>query len=195
MTLDGLTLTESVGTIDGEMISQLREHRLEIHNQNELDLQSFSTEIQFPEPVVEAGYKAPVRIGVGFQPVRAEMTVMASKGGSVTRMRPPLPTNHYLLEIERIPARHSVVIALRTSLKPWLDHDVDYYSGIWEDVHTAPRVMWYLVGQFGFEYQGAILERRIFCPIAYDRDQRKFSIVEVRSDYGDWQPIRGVQFS
>lgn len=50
-------------------------------------------------------------------------------------------------------------------------------------------------GTFQFEYQGAMLKKRFFAPIDYDRDSRAFSIMEVREDFGKWQPLALTVFS
>lgn len=48
---------------------------------------------------------------------------------------------------------------------------------------------YYLAGRFQYEYHGASLSREVFAPILYDANKRTFSIVEVRDEYGDWQPL------
>jgi hypothetical protein len=53
----------------------------------------------------------------------------------------------------------------------------------------------YIDGTFQFEYQGAMLKRRFFVPIGYDKNARQFSILEVREDFGQWQPLALTLFS
>jgi hypothetical protein len=40
-----------------------------------------------------------------------------------------------------------------------------------------------------------MLKKRFFAPIAFDKDARALSIMEVREDFGDWQPLALTVFS
>jgi hypothetical protein len=40
-----------------------------------------------------------------------------------------------------------------------------------------------------------MLKKRFFAPIGFDREARQFSVLEVREDFGQWQPLELTVFS
>ncbi|WP_144985024.1 hypothetical protein [Gimesia aquarii] len=169
---------------------EFREHTLNITNSADTQLLMIDARVQVPEPIIErVGREIPVGINVGWQPIRQQMVATIKGGGTVTRNRPPLPINVYHLQIDRLPPSRSVEIGFTTSTKIYEEHDLSFDQGPFADTDEPPHLRNFIDGTFQFEYQGAMLKKRFFAPIAFDKNARAISIMEVREDFGEWKPL------
>jgi hypothetical protein len=123
------------------------------------------------------------------------MVGFAQGGGSISRGRPPLPTNAHRLQITRIPATYTVEISLITSMKPYREHEIDFDTGPFAVTNEPPNTRNFIDGKFQFEYRGAVLSRRFLAPIDANKEHRTMSVVEVREDVGNWKPVFLSMFS
>ena len=113
----------------------------------------------------------------------------------MTRTRPPLPTNVYQLQIERVPALQNVEIGFITSTKLHEEHEIPtrIESGVFGD---DPDYLWdYLDGTYQFQYRGAMVQKRFFVPIQMNFDKRTLHVLEVREDFGKWKPMKSTLWS
>lgn len=193
-TLAGRTIPEVPGTISLPDEVDAREHRLILQNIADVEIGMIDALVQLPEPVVQTlGVKAPPGIHVSWQPHRMEMMAVVSGSGTVTRNRPPLPTNVYRLQIDRIPPSHGIEVGFLTSMKPFKDHDISLDDGPFARKGDQSCIDYFVLGQFQFEYRGAIISRRIFSSIAMEN--RRFVASELREDFGDLKPRISSFFS
>lgn len=195
-TIKGRTLPEVPAQVTVQDCDEFREHSLRITNSADVQLLMIDARVQAPEPIIEScGREKPPGINVGWQPIRPQMVATIKGGGTVTRLRPPLPTNVYHLQIDRLPPSQCVEIGLTTSTKFHEEHDLSFDRGPFGGTDEPPFLRDFIDGTFQFEYLGAILKKRFFAPIAFDKDARAFSIMEVREDFGEWQPLELTVFS
>jgi hypothetical protein len=144
--------------------------------------------MQLPVPIVAAcGKERPPGVTVQFQPDRPE--IMVGGSGTVTRNRPPLPSTKFLLRIDRLPSKHAVEIAIYTSAKAQQERGLAFDSGLLAELMGGNYLLYFIEGQFQFEYRGATLTKKLFAPIRYEKDGRGTSVIEVREDKGDWKPV------
>lgn len=187
-TLNGFTLPDQPGTMKLQELKDLREHRLKVWNGSSTVITTIEARFQFPEPVVAVrGRDRPTGVEVEVRPDHPEMIVGGS--GTVTRNRPPLPSKAYKLGIDRLPPTRSVEIAVYTSLNAHDGFDLDLNSPLWSDLADGNFLLNYAQGSFQFEYRGAMLVKKMFAPIGYDKDTRVIRVIEMRSDQGKWKPI------
>jgi hypothetical protein len=194
-TLDGLTLREVPGaTITAADIASNREHRFCLENRSDVELMDLDAHVQFPEPLLSwRSVDCPAGIFVNWQPIRMELQALIKGGGSATRHGPPAPINVFRLQIDRVPSRRRVETALLSSLSEFqVQAILDSTPGGIED---AKQIKNFVNGHFSFQYRGATLRRRFFAPIFYDAGGRKFTVGDVLSDFGPWQPIAQSIFS
>ena len=195
-TIKGRTLTEVPSQVTVQDCADFREHTLRITNSADAQILMIDASVQLPEPIIESfRCDKPVGINVGWRPVRPQMVATIKGGGTVTRNRPPLPINVYQLQIDRLPPSHSVEIGFTTSTKINEEHDLSFDRGPFAGADELPYLRNYIDGTFQFEYQGAMLKKRFFAPISFDKDTHQFSILEVREDFGQWQPLALTVFS
>lgn len=196
ITIKGRTLSEVPSQVTVQDCDDFREHTLKITNSADAQLLMIDARVQVPEPIIESlGYDKPAGINVGWQPIRPQMVATIKGGGTVTRNRPPLPTMVYHLQIDRLPPSHGVAIGFTTSTKIHEEHDLSFDRGPFAGTDEPPYLRNYIDGTFQFEYRGAMLKKRFFVPIDFDKDARAFSIMEVREDFGRWQPLALTMFS
>jgi hypothetical protein len=195
-TIKGRTLPEVPSQVTAQDCADFREHTLKITNSADAQLLMIDARVQLPEPIIESfGRDIPVGINVGWEPIRPQMVATIKGGGTVTRNRPPLPINVYHLQIDRLPPSHSVEIGFTTSTKIYEEHDLSFDRGPYAGTDEPPYLRNYIDGTFQFEYRGAMLKKRFFAPISFDKDTRHVSILEVREDFGQWQPFALTVFS
>ena len=195
-TIKGRTLPEVPSQVTMPDCADFREHTLKVTNCSDAQLLMIDARVQVPEPIVNSfGRDKPVGINVVWQPIRPQMIASIEGGGTVTRNRAPLPTNVYRLQIDRLLPSQSVEIGFTTSTKIHEEHDLSFDQGPFAGTDEPPFVRNYIDGAFQFAYQGAILKKRFFAPIAFDKVARQFSIIEVREDTGQWQPFALTVFS
>ena len=196
ITIKGRTLPDVPSLVTAQDCDGFREHALKITNCADVQILMIDARVQLPEPIINSfGRDKPVGINVGWQPIRPQIVAMIKGGGTVTRSRPPLPTNVYQLQIDRLPSSQSIEIGFTTSTKIHEEHDLSLDRGPFAATDEPPNLRNYIDGTFQFEYQGATLKKRFFAPIDYDRDRREFSIMEVREDVGEWRPVALTMFS
>jgi hypothetical protein len=190
-TLPGLTLPDVPSTMTAEDCREAREHTVRIVNPSPVDMLNVVATVQVPEPIVRWQIiHAPPGAQVDLLPVRTSMVAFVDGGGTISRGRPPLPTNAHTLQITRIPSTHRVEISLITSIKPYREHDIDFNTGPFAATNEPPYIRDFIDGEFQFEYRGAVLGRRFFARIDVDKERRGMSVTEVREDFGDWKPVR-----
>lgn len=193
-TIKGRTLPDVPSQITVNDCQDAREHSLRIKNIAHAELLMVDARVQLPEPVIRsATFYKPVGIDARWEPVRPRMVVTGS--GTVTRNRPPLPTNLYQLQMDRLPPSHYVEIAFITSTKSHEKHDLSFDHGPFAGTDDPPYLRNFIDGSFQFEYHGAMLKKRFFAPIQYNKEKRQFSILEVREDPGEWRPVEVTLFS
>ena len=189
-TIKGRTLPEVPTTITAQDCEDTREHWLRIQNVAECEILMVDAHVQIPEPILQSvGHHKPPGVDVSWQPVRPRMVASIKGGGTVTRNRPPLPTNVYQLQIDRLPPSHYVEIGFITSMAVYEKHNLSFDRGMFAETNEPPHLRNFIDGSFQFEYQGAMLKQRFFAPIQEDKENRQFSIVEVREDFGEWIPL------
>ena len=195
-TVKGRTLLDVPSQVTMQDCDDFREHTLKVTNSSETQLLMIDARVQLPEPIVDNFDRdKPVGIIVAWEPIRPHMIATVEGGGTVTRNRPPLPTNVYRLQIDRLPPSQSVEIGFVTSTKIYEEHDLSFDQGPFAGTDEPPFLRNYIDGTFQFAFQGATLKKRFFAPIAFDKDARQFSIIEVREDSGQWQPLALTVFS
>ena len=196
LTIHGRTLPEAPSQITANDCVDAREHSLRIQNAADAAILMVDARVQVPEPIIQSfGRHRPTGVNVGWEPVRPQMVAMVKGSGTVTRNRPPFPTNVYQLQIDRLPPSHHVEIGFVTSTKTHEDHDLSFDRGPFAGTDEPPYLRNFIDGTYQFEYHGAMLKRRFFAPIQEDKDNRRLSILEVRDDFGDWQPLMLTLFS
>jgi hypothetical protein len=193
-TLHGLTVPNEPGEV--KLDPNLREHTLVIANAASTELLMIEAEVFVGEPILKSfGRYKPIGVNAGWEADLPQMVVSGTPGAGVSRSRGPLPTNHYHLQIDRLPPGQRVEIGFLTSRKPWDEHDFTFDSPLWEGMNDPPATAFYIDGKFQFEYHGARLTKKFFAPIEYDKEKRTQSLREVRDDYGPWRPVRGFFWS
>jgi hypothetical protein len=187
-TLAGFTLPDEPATISLKECKDLREHWIRVNNGSDKEILAIDVRIQLPEPIRGCqGRDKPPGTNVQFHPIRPAMMVMGT--GTVTRNRAPLPTKNVQLRIDRLPPHHPVEIAFHTSLESIEEHGFSMEAGPFAELANGPYLLDFIEGNFQFEYRGATITKRLFAPIAYDREKRTISVIEVREDKGDYQPV------
>ena len=187
-TLNGFTLPEVPGTINLKQCKDLREHRFRVDNNSATTILMIDALLQLPEPIVARwGRERPPGVAVEFQPKREDIVVSGT--GKVTRNRPPLPSNVFQLRVDRLPPTQVVEIAVYTSVKAHEDHDLTLDSGPFAELSKGDYLLHFIDGTFQFEYRGAMIVKKFFAPIRYDKDSRSTAVIEVREDKGDWKPV------
>lgn len=195
-TINGRTLPEVPSQVTVHDCTDFREHTLRITNSADAQILMIDARVQVPEPIIESSDpEKPVGINVGWQPIRPKMVAMVKGGGTVTRNRAPQPSNVYQLQVDRLPPSHSVEINFTTSTKVYEELNISIDRGPFAGTEEPPYLRNYIDGNFQFEYQGAMLKKRFFAPIGFDRETRQFSVLEVREDFGQWQPLELTVFS
>lgn len=195
-TIKGRTLPEVPSHITVNDCEDSREHLLKIKNCAYAEILMVDAHIQFPEPIIENfNSYIPAGINMVWQPVRLQMVGLIKGGGTITRNRPPLPTNVYRLQIDRLPPSQYIEIGFTTSTKILEEHDISFEHGPFAHSNQPPNLLYFIDGTFQYEYRGATLKRRFFAPIQYDKVNRQFSILEVRDDFGEWKPLTQTFFS
>jgi hypothetical protein len=194
-TITGRTVPEVPSQITARDCENAREHALNITNVAGVQLTMIDAHVQVPEPIVESFPHAPVGINVMWQPIRPPMVATIKGSGSVTRLRSPLPTSVYQLQIDRLPPSHLVEIRLVTSTKIWEEHGLSFGQGPFAGLNEFPYLRDFIDGTFQFEYRGRILRKRFFAPIHQDKETRALSVLDVREDPGEWRPMTIGVFS
>jgi hypothetical protein len=195
-TIRGRTIPEVPSRLTGHDCENTREHSLKITNVADAQLTTIDAHVQVPEPIVQSFYRhTPVGIAVEWQPIRPPVVATIKGSGSVTRLRPPLPTNVYQLQIDRLPPSQSVEIGLITSTRICEEHGLSFDQGPFAGTNEFSNLRNFIDGTFQFEYRGAMLRKRFFAPIHHDKESRRFSIMEVREDFGEWRPVTIGLFS
>jgi hypothetical protein len=195
-TLQGRTLPDVPTTITLGDCAGPREHWLRIRNVADAQILMIDARVQLPEPIVETfGPHKPAGTSVAWRPDRPQMVALLQGRGTVTRGRPPLPANVYQLQIDRLAPSHQVEIGFVTSTAVWDEHDLSLDRGPFGAISDPTYVRNFIDGTFQFEYRGAMPKRRFFAPIQEDKENRRWSIMEVREDFGQWKPLEIVVFS
>jgi hypothetical protein len=194
-TLRGLIVPESPGSVEIAADDDLRQHLLTFQNIADTAIFGIDAEVQLPEPVVDAAGKWSAGVSVGWKPRRLTMVFSGSPGASITRNRPPLPSNAYQLQIDRLLPGQTVEVAFQTSKKTWREVDFSFESPIWRGFNDESTSSYHLDGHFQFDYRGAIHTKKLFAPIKYDQSTRAFSVIEVLDDYGNWKRAKAVFWS
>ena len=196
MTLAGRSIPDVPGAITARDCENTREHSLKIENVADVTILTVDARVQLPKPIIQNFDRhKPAGVDVVWQAVRLQTVALIKGGGSVTRNRPPLPTNVYRLQIDRIPPKQHVEIGFVTSTAIHDKHDIAFDRGTFAGTNDPPYLQNYIDGTFQFEYQGAMLTKRFFAPIAEGKDNRQLSILEVREDFGEWKPWTSTFFS
>jgi hypothetical protein len=189
-TINGRTIPNVPATITAQDCEDTREHSLKIENVADVPILMIDARVQLPEPIIHSVVcQKPAGVAVVWQEVRPQMVASIKGSGTVTRNRPPLPTTVYQLQIDRIPPSHCIEIGFVTSTTIHEKHDISFDRGPFADMNDPPYLRNYVDGTFQFEYQGAMLRKPFFAPIAEDKENRHFSIMEVREDFGEWKPV------
>lgn len=188
-TINGRTLPDVPSEITLSDCEDFREHSLSIANTATTSLLMVNARIQLPEPVVDSSRRVPAGVNVVWEPIRPRMVAHVTGGGTVTRLSAPSPTNVYQLQIDRLPPDCAVELSLITSIQIEKDRDISFDYGPFAGTDTPPRVRNFIDGKFQYEYRNAILPMRFFAPMRYEKETRRFSVREVREDYGEWQPL------
>jgi hypothetical protein len=196
ISLKGRTLPDTLSTITARDCEDFREHSLQITNRTDVEIVNIDARVQLPEPIIEnLGQDKPPGVNVVWQPMRPQMIAHVKGGGSVTRGRPPLPTNVYQLRVDRIPPSHGVGVGFVTSTTVFEEHDMSFDRGPFAGTNDPPFIRTFINGTFQFQYRGALLKKRFFAPIQPPDDTRQFRILEIREDFGKWQPLEMTVFS
>jgi hypothetical protein len=187
-TLAGLTLPDQPGALSLDECEDVREHRLRIQNPSDAAILMIDARLQLSEPIVATwGKDRPTGVTVQFRPDRPD--IMVCGNGTVTRNRPPLPSTAFRLRIDRLPARHSIEIAIYTSMKAYQVHDLADGSGPFAELMGGEYLLHFIHGTYQFEYRSTTITKTLFAPIRYDKATRATSVIEVREDQGNWQPV------
>ena len=195
-TLNGFTVPDAPAKLELRELADLREHQLTVQNSSDGSITIIDARLQLPEPVVAArGVSFPPGIEVDFRPVRPQMIASTSGGGTVTRNRPPLPSQNVRLGISSLPPRHPVVIHFYTSLKSVEGHELHADSGPFAELRKGPYLLHFIDGTFQFQYRGATITKRFFAPLAYDPNSRRVRLFEVRGDIGEYKPVETTFWS
>ncbi|MGE3313706.1 MAG: hypothetical protein AB7O26_01235 [Planctomycetaceae bacterium] len=195
-TLNGLSIPDSPSVITAADYSEYREHSFSIENSSDVDIYSIEALVQLPEPILRSfGKHKEPGTHVAWQPKRMEMSAVVKGGGSVTRNRPPLPSAAYTLQIDCIRSKQCVELGFLTSNAIFPAHDFSPNTSPFAGSSEARNLLNFIDGTFRFEYQRAKLEKRFFAPLNFNNESRHISILEVRADFGDWQPVAISMFS
>ncbi|MEX2168133.1 MAG: hypothetical protein WD851_02395 [Pirellulales bacterium] len=192
-TIKGYCVPDAPVHIDLNLVKEFREHHLVLKNTAEIEISTVVARIQVPEPILRSIKYAPPGIAVEWEPDRPVM--VASGTGTVTRMRPPLPSHIYKLSIERIPPAQKVEIRFLTSRRPWEEHQISFDSGMWAGLNTPPNTTFYFDGNFQYPFRGLMHTKQLFSAIDYDKTEREMSFNEVRGDRGQWEIVEGSFWS
>ncbi len=186
VTLAGRTVPDTVGTVAFHDEWDSKEHHFKLKNASDVEISMVDARIQIPEPIIGiVGASKPPGINAAWAPDRAQLVAVVTGGGSVTRTRPPMPTNIYRLQIDRVPPNQQLEISFLTSIKPFKDHDLDL-NGPPNREMDPMELSNFILGKFHFQYHGATVSRQFFAPI--NEMDRNLAISEVTEDLGDWKP-------
>jgi hypothetical protein len=193
----GFTLPEVPGSYSPSDLGDAREHRFTFENVSPTTLVDVDARVQLPEPIVDSfAIEGPVGAAIDWSPKRMQMLIIATGGGKAVRERPPLPTGIYRFRIDRIGPSQKVQIGFRTSRSVLEEHDMsDALLPSFMSKHDPRDLTTYVNGRMHYEYRGAVLAKPFFAPIDFDRERRQISVIEVRSDFGDWTLIATDFFS
>lgn len=189
-TAAGLALPDVPATVTAADCAEFREHHLVIRNRAAVPLANVALYLQLPEPAVayRVTDRSPGCLG-GWKRAGQPMQVIATGGGGVTRLRPPLPPVTLAGSFSEIPPSFAVETVFLTSMKPYEAHDLT--PGFPFGAPDDPKVvLYYLEGRFQFEYRGATMGRAFFSPIRKDEGSRSFELLGVSEGYGDWKPVK-----
>ncbi|UCE61493.1 MAG: hypothetical protein JSU63_07035 [Phycisphaerales bacterium] len=199
VTSAGLPVPQEAGvTLDLGRHAHLRRHTLAVSNPNHTSIMQFEGQITLPEPVKAAKIsKRPPGVEVVSRPFYPPMQAIGT--GKVTRHKAQAITGQWDFGIERLPAQGAIAVEFLTSN----GEDAQHYLAQLEcrppvgcgDSEFEQYLSYYFLGRFQYEYRGATLSRDVFAPIAYDKAKRRISILEVRDDFGDWQPLKHTPMS
>jgi hypothetical protein len=195
-TIAGRTVSEIPNTITFADLQREREHSLVIENLSLHELLAVDARVQLPEPITYSGPPhRPPGSEVMWTPIRPQMVVKSKNGGFATRSRPPLPSNVYRLQIERLAPGQQVVLSLVTSLTPWEEVGFSMTQEPWRSRYAPPDILYFVDGSFQFIAGFRHITKPFFAPIDYQPNSRAFSIQEVSDNHGNWKPIIFTAFS
>jgi len=184
----GRTLPDHPSTITGIDCENFREHSFVLRNGADAELLMIDARVQVPESITESVlHHKPVGAALIWEPIRPRMVAHVKGHATVTQTGAPRPTSVYHLAIDCLPPSHQIEIGFATSTEIHA-HDLSTGVGLPTGFTEPPNVQTFVDGTFQFRYQGATLTKQFFAPIRYDEAIRQFSIVEVRGDFGEWEP-------
>lgn len=194
-TSKGLTLPDEPGTISGEEIRKFREHRFQIRNDASAPIFNIDAKVHLPEPILDSfKLDKPPGVSVQWEPIRPEITFVATGGGSVTRNGPAGPTAVGRLRIDTLPAESEISFRIVTSDEPYKVRGIDPFGGMWSSLRDPPNLKDFIDGTYSFPYLGTSITRRFFVAIHYDRASRILMTDAVSEDQGEWKLVEGFLF-
>jgi hypothetical protein len=122
-------------------------------------------------------------INVRFQPELMEWISSAQGTGSVRVLRPQRPTPNWALELDHLPTRMPIRIALITIIDPMddmLPPGEDWGEG---------ALRYYIKGAFFFEYRGEQTQMPIVVPIKFDPKARTLESSPAQPDLEPYTSI------
>ena len=168
-TLNGLSLPPGGGTLSGEDIARLREHRLVLGNSGKQELRHIWRTMQLPESVVTERPPPPAGVAVSFRQDVPSMQFFASGAGSSVTVRPTRPTGEWVLEANSIPPLRKIEIGLVTVRPP------EHMAHLVSPGGKEGELLHYVKGKFLYSFRNLLLQRDFFVPLSYDPESRKIS--------------------
>jgi len=184
--IPGLSLPTEVGAqITGEDCDRFRERHLLLENVNRVSLFNLSVRLQLPEPIVSTrGIQIPPGIDVRFRPESLEWIASAQGTGSVQVLRPQRPTTNWTLELDHLPARMTIRIALLTIIDP-MGSLLSMNGEEWGE----GALRYYIEGRFFFEYRGERTQMPIVVPLNFEATTRALESLPAQPDFEPYTSI------
>jgi hypothetical protein len=148
--------------VDGTLTSQLRDHLVEIHAGSRHEIEQLVLRFQFPESLLGIlPFKAPVGVAVDVREDRPQPVVHATGNARVEQYGNAHPTNHFLIEIERLGPSRPLSLGFRTALG-----EADAFARRSQRFIGRPHTLaFYVEGAFLYRDGDQFFERAFVCPI------------------------------
>lgn len=161
-TLTGFSLPTQPGRIELAELADLREHSITLSASSRHELEHLQIRVQFPEPVVSFEVlQAPPGVAVSVRPEKVEWEFSGTGGASLTINRAPRPSPNFLIDLERLVPRRSLIFRLRTTVEPDL-------GGVAEPPYRGDALANYASGEFLYREGGQLFDRHFIVPLEID---------------------------
>jgi hypothetical protein len=189
--MPGLSLPLQVGAqITGEDCDRLRERHLLLENVNRVSLFNLSARLRLPERIVSTRpIQIPPGVDVRFRPKLDEWIATARGTGSVQVIGPQRPTSNWILELDQLPARMAIRIAMQTVVGPTRS-PLPTIDG--EDFGEKDTLHYYVDGKFFFEYRGERTQMPIVVPLRFEPTTRALESLPSQPDIEPYKLIELV---